>query len=202
MMGGPITKTDEIVTHWKLRSDQWLRISDSAEKMSDNWRTSIYTIGTEKIGYHKFCKRWVPKMIIDQHKKRRMCSKRAFLNCYRKYWQDLRSVTTISALTHMIFFFTTIWKIHLRCQTPTNDISAQSHSFASMFIKNTTNYSSWAQRGGEVNHCSYWEIPQRRTSTLQIVCKTKLADSNWPHHILAGFDWRTCWDVYSIFRWG
>jgi hypothetical protein len=41
--------------------------------------TLLYEIITVCIGYHKFCARWLPKMLISAHKKQRMAPVLTFL---------------------------------------------------------------------------------------------------------------------------
>ncbi|KAL4119599.1 hypothetical protein QTP88_012398 [Uroleucon formosanum] len=89
--GRPSVQTDEIVSlvDQKLRSDHRLTISALADEFPNLGRTTVYTIVTEKLGYHKLCARWVPKMLTDQHKEQRMSSGREFLNRYRQDGDDL-----------------------------------------------------------------------------------------------------------------
>jgi len=91
--GRPIIQTDEIVQQvdQELRSDRRSTINALAVKFPLVGRTTIYTIVTEKLGYHKLCARWVPKMLTDQHKEQRMSSGRAFLDRYRQDGDDLFS---------------------------------------------------------------------------------------------------------------
>jgi hypothetical protein len=42
----------------------------------------LYETVTKKLGYHKFCARWVPKMLTDVHKTQRMASALMFLQRY------------------------------------------------------------------------------------------------------------------------
>jgi hypothetical protein len=45
-------------------------------------KTTIYEAVTEKLGYRKFCARWVPKMVTGSHKTKRMGSELNFLTRY------------------------------------------------------------------------------------------------------------------------
>jgi histone-lysine N-methyltransferase SETMAR len=91
--GRPSSQTDEIVSlmDQKLRFDHWLTISALADEFPNLRRTTIYTIFIEKLGYHKLCARWVPKMLTGQHKEQRMSSGREILNRYRQDGDDLFS---------------------------------------------------------------------------------------------------------------
>jgi hypothetical protein len=39
-------------------------------------------LSQKKLGYHKFCARWVPEMLADVHKTQRMASALTFLQRY------------------------------------------------------------------------------------------------------------------------
>ena len=45
-------------------------------------KTTIHEAVTEKLGYRKLCARWVPKMLTDDHKTKRMGSALKFLTRY------------------------------------------------------------------------------------------------------------------------
>ena len=45
-------------------------------------RTTIHEVVTEKLGYRKLCARWVPKILKDDHKTKRMGSALKFLTRY------------------------------------------------------------------------------------------------------------------------
>jgi hypothetical protein len=47
-------------------------------------RTPFYEIITVRLGYHKFCVRWVLKMLTGAHKMQRMASALTFLEQYNK----------------------------------------------------------------------------------------------------------------------
>jgi hypothetical protein len=53
-------------------------------------RTVLYKIITIRLGYHKFCTRWVPKMLTGVHKTQRMASVFSdfFLEQYHKYGDE------------------------------------------------------------------------------------------------------------------
>jgi len=44
-------------------------------------KTTIHEAVTEKLGYRKLCARWVPKILTDDHKTKRMDSALKFLTC-------------------------------------------------------------------------------------------------------------------------
>lgn len=58
-------------------------------------RSVLYSIVTERLGYKKLCARWVPKMLTDGHKTRRMASALEFLERYHDEGDNfLKSIVT------------------------------------------------------------------------------------------------------------
>jgi histone-lysine N-methyltransferase SETMAR len=58
-------------------------------------KTTIHEAVTEKLGYRKLCARWVPKMLTDDHKTKRMGSALKFLTRYPQEGDEfLDSVVT------------------------------------------------------------------------------------------------------------
>jgi len=58
-------------------------------------KTTIHEAVTEKLGYRKLCASWVPKMLTDDHKTKRMGSAMKFLTRYALEGDDfLRSIVT------------------------------------------------------------------------------------------------------------
>jgi hypothetical protein len=49
----------------------------------------LYEIVTKKLGYHKFCARWVTKMLTDVHKTQRIASALTFLQRYHNEGDEL-----------------------------------------------------------------------------------------------------------------
>jgi hypothetical protein len=45
-------------------------------------KDTIHEAVTEKLGYRRLCPRWVPKMLTDDHKMKRMASALKFLTRY------------------------------------------------------------------------------------------------------------------------
>jgi hypothetical protein len=56
-------------------------------------RTLLYEHITVRLGYHKFCARWVPKMLIGAHKTQRMASALIFLERCHKYEDEFLNHT-------------------------------------------------------------------------------------------------------------
>ena len=58
-------------------------------------KTTIHEAVTEKLGHRKLCARWVPKMLTDDHKTKRMGSALKFLTRYTQEWDEfLDSIVT------------------------------------------------------------------------------------------------------------
>jgi transposase len=59
--------TDELVQNVDqcLRGKRCFTISELSEKFPQTSRTTLYRIVTDRLGYHAFCTRWVPKQLTD-----------------------------------------------------------------------------------------------------------------------------------------
>ena len=58
-------------------------------------KTTIHEAVTEKLGYRKLCARWVPKLLTDDHKTKRMGSELKFLMHYTQEGDEvLDSIVT------------------------------------------------------------------------------------------------------------
>ena len=77
--------TDELVQKVDqcVRGKRRFTISELSEEFPQSSRTTLYRIVTDRLGYHKFCARWVPKQLTDIHKTQRMGSALTFL---QRYW--------------------------------------------------------------------------------------------------------------------
>jgi hypothetical protein len=68
VFGEPSVVGDELV-----RSERWrftiLELSCEFPQIS---RTVLYETITVRLGFHRFCARWVPKILTDTHKTQRM----------------------------------------------------------------------------------------------------------------------------------
>jgi hypothetical protein len=52
-------------------------------------KTTIHEAVTEKLGYRKFCEKWMPKLLMDDHKTKRMGSALKFLKRCAQEGDDL-----------------------------------------------------------------------------------------------------------------
>jgi len=68
----------------------------------------LHEIVTEKLGYHKFCARWVPKLLSEDHKKQRITSSLTFLEAYEKNGDSLLDRVVTGDET---------WVKHVTCET-------------------------------------------------------------------------------------
>ena len=78
------TVTDELVQKVDqcMRGKRRFMISKLSEEFPQTSRTTLYRTFMDRLGYHKFCARWVPKQLTDFHKSQRMGSALTFLQCY------------------------------------------------------------------------------------------------------------------------
>lgn len=82
--GRPSVVNDELVNrvNEKIRENRRFTISELSEHFTEISRSLVHEIVTEKLGYHKFCARWIPKVLTDDHKMKRMSSAIDFLTRY------------------------------------------------------------------------------------------------------------------------
>jgi hypothetical protein len=76
--------TDDLVQHVDkvVRERRRFTISELSLEFPQVYRMVLYETVTKKLGYHKFCARWVPKILTDVHKTQRMASGLTFLQRY------------------------------------------------------------------------------------------------------------------------
>ncbi|XP_066906603.1 histone-lysine N-methyltransferase SETMAR-like [Halyomorpha halys] len=67
-----------------------------------------HQIVVEKLGYHKFCARWVPKILMEDHKKQRLATALTFLQEYS---------TNGNAVLDRIVTGNDTWVKHVNCET-------------------------------------------------------------------------------------
>jgi hypothetical protein len=68
--GQPSVVSDNLVQSERRR----FTISEVSCELPQISHTLLYEITTVRVGYHKFCSRWVPKMFTAVHKTQRMAS--------------------------------------------------------------------------------------------------------------------------------
>ena len=68
-----------------VRGKRRFTISELSKEFPQTSRTTLYRIFTDRLGYHKFSARWVPKQLTDFHKIQRMGPALMFL---QRYWEE------------------------------------------------------------------------------------------------------------------
>jgi len=63
----------------EIRANRRVMIRELHHIIPEVSKTTIHEAVTEKLGYRKLCTRWVPKMLTDNHKTKRMGSALKFL---------------------------------------------------------------------------------------------------------------------------
>jgi len=58
----------------EIRADRHMTIREMHRIIHEVSKTTIHETVTEKLGYKKLCARWVPKMLTDDQKTKRMGS--------------------------------------------------------------------------------------------------------------------------------
>jgi len=63
-------ETDELIQKVEqcVRGKRHFTISELSEEFPQTARIILHRIVTDRLGYHKFCARWVPKQLTDFHK--------------------------------------------------------------------------------------------------------------------------------------
>ncbi|GBO18322.1 hypothetical protein AVEN_87550-1, partial [Araneus ventricosus] len=72
----------------KIRLLRNFTIFQLSEHLPNIYRTVLYETVTGKLGYRKFCARWVPKMLKEIHKTSRMGDALEFLSRYHTDGED------------------------------------------------------------------------------------------------------------------
>jgi [histone H3]-lysine36 N-dimethyltransferase SETMAR len=82
--GRPSVVTDDLVgkIDEKIRDNRRFTISQLSEEFPQISRTVLYEVVSERLGYRKFCARWVPKILSETHKTQRMTAALDFLTRY------------------------------------------------------------------------------------------------------------------------
>ena len=89
--------TDDLLqeTEEEIRANRRVTIRELYHIIPEVSKTTIHEAVTEKLEYRKFCARWVPKMLTDHHKTKRMCYALKFLTRYAQEGDEfLDSIVT------------------------------------------------------------------------------------------------------------
>ncbi|GBN77763.1 hypothetical protein AVEN_200635-1 [Araneus ventricosus] len=85
----------------KFRLLRNFTITQLSEHLPNISRTILYETATGKLGYRKFCARWVPKLLTEIHKTSRMDAALKFLSRYHTVGEDfLNRIVTGDARAH------------------------------------------------------------------------------------------------------
>lgn len=89
--GRPSVVTNELVQKidGKVRDNRRFTISELSDEFPQISRTVLYEVVTERLGYKKYCARWVPKILSEHHKNQRMASALDFLTRYDEEGEPL-----------------------------------------------------------------------------------------------------------------
>jgi len=95
--GRPSLITDDLLQEieGKLRINRHVTIRQLHHVIPEVSKTTVHEAVTEKLGYRKLCARWVPKMLTDAQKTKRMGSALKFLTLYAQEGDEfLDSIVT------------------------------------------------------------------------------------------------------------
>ncbi|GFW85624.1 uncharacterized protein TNCV_852751 [Trichonephila clavipes] len=65
-----------------IRVNRHLKLKELHQIIPEVSMTTLYEVVTVKLGYRKLCAHWVPKMLTEEHKKKRIGSALDFLTRY------------------------------------------------------------------------------------------------------------------------
>ena len=82
--GSPYLISDDLLQEieGEIRANRPVTITELHHIIPDVSKTTIHEAVTEKLGYRKLWARWVPKLLTDDHKTKRMGSALKFLTRY------------------------------------------------------------------------------------------------------------------------
>ena len=82
--GRPSLIYDELLQEieGEIRANRRMTIRELHDIIPKVSKATIHEAVTEKLGYRKLCTRWVPKLLTDDHKTKRMVSALKFLKRY------------------------------------------------------------------------------------------------------------------------
>jgi hypothetical protein len=82
--GQPSVISDDLVraVEAKVREDRRFTISSLSLHFQQISKTVLYDVVTDRLDFRKLCSHWVPKMLSQEHKKKRASSASTFLTRY------------------------------------------------------------------------------------------------------------------------
>ena len=89
--GWPSVLTDKLVekNNKKIRENRRFTITELSHEFPQISCSLLHEAVTIKLGYHKFCAQWVPKVLRGMHRNQRMASALSFLETYNKVGDSL-----------------------------------------------------------------------------------------------------------------
>jgi histone-lysine N-methyltransferase SETMAR len=124
----------------KICERQRFTISEPSYEFQQILLTVLYEIITVRLGYHKFCARWVPKMLTGEHKAQRMASALTFLEGYHKDGDEfLNHIIRLTGDETWVSFVDHVWitHIHQRSRKKFKQTSACQKAEATVFWDRT-----------------------------------------------------------------
>lgn len=90
--GHPSIVTDDLVAkvNEKIHETRRFIVTELSLCFSQVSRTLLFEIVNQKLSYHKFYARWVPKILTDHHKNKRMGAALTFLDAYHTHGDSLQ----------------------------------------------------------------------------------------------------------------
>ncbi|GFW89329.1 histone-lysine N-methyltransferase SETMAR [Trichonephila clavipes] len=81
-----LNKGDDLVNavDEKIREDRRFTISTLALEFPNVGRTTLHKVVSEKLKFRKLCAHWVPRLLTEEHKLKRMACALDFLDRYHK----------------------------------------------------------------------------------------------------------------------
>ncbi|GFU88054.1 uncharacterized protein TNCV_1336231 [Trichonephila clavipes] len=76
-------------TEEEIRANKCLKLKELHQIIPEVSITTLYEVVTVKLRYRKLCASWVPKMLTEEHKKKRMGFALDFLTRYAKAGDQL-----------------------------------------------------------------------------------------------------------------
>jgi len=132
--------TDELVAkiNENIHENRRFTITEFSLEFPQISQSLLHEIVTEKLGYHKFCARWVPKLLSEDHKKQRMAASLTFLEAYEKNGDSL--------LNHVVTGDET-WVKHVTCETKKPVYGVGTHKFSQKTKEMFANFVSKKDHG-------------------------------------------------------
>jgi hypothetical protein len=96
--GRPSIVTDDLVAKVdeKICENRHFTVTEFSLCYPQVSRTLLFDIVTQKLGYHKFCARWMLKLLTDNHKGQRLGAAITFLDAYHTHGDSLLVVRIVT----------------------------------------------------------------------------------------------------------